>query len=241
MGMQMRSPPKMNADPNVKSQFETIHEESEPLQGQFNSQQPSQQHSQNPPHQSIAKYDKQEEAKHSHTQSDIRFKPTTGSKWKNIQNRPKLPSETQGNPRNAMSSFNNNNITFGNSGMPHNRHSFSQVYPGFNPNNSGFSSRFPPESIIRVDSNTSRMSQQSDFGGNSLLSGIPEKKTILNTVIQEEDPKSVVLVSDIKQLYLQQIKDTLEAIKKDPKISAVDKLHQMQNIMKEFNNLIKEI
>ena len=70
---------------------------------------------------------------------------------------------------------------------------------------------------------------------------IPEKKTLLNSVIQEEDQKSVSLVSDIKQLYLQQIKDTMENIKKDKALTAVEKLSKMQTIMKEFNTLIKEI
>lgn len=217
----------------IKHKFETIEEESEI--------QPNAQDSVTREKGiSISKYDKtQEQPKLNQAQSNIRLKERSPQ----LEQILKQPPKTGDNPGNKKT-FNNFRQTSSFKRPERDtrgpKHSVSNIYPGFLPQTTSF---YPGYQIQPIDSIGSNDPSQTPFRRSSLMSNhqMPDKKTLLNSVIQEEDQKSVSLVSDIKQLYLQQIKDTMENIKKDKTLTAVEKLSKMQTIMKEFNTLIKEI
>ena len=216
----------------IKHKFETIEEESEILPN-------AQESVAREKGISISKYDKQEETKLTQTQSNIRLKERS-PQLEQILKQPPKTGENPGNQKTFTNFRQTSSFKRPERDTRGPKHSVSNIYPGFLPHTTSF---YPGYQIQPVDSLGSNAPSQTPFRRSSLMSNqqIPEKKTLLNSVIQEEDQKSVSLVSDIKQLYLQQIKDTMENIKKDKALTAVEKLSKMQTIMKEFNTLIKEI
>lgn len=99
----------------------------------------------------------------------------------------------------------------------------------------GNSFRFEPLSVNAGPQSAVRGRAQ---GQNSILStnSFLEKNLVQETIIS--DDKSLNLMSEINQAYLEQIKATIEEIRSSDQLSNIEKFRMMKDVMQEYKVLV---
>lgn len=114
---------------------------------------------------------------------------------------------------------------------------FEQIKPQINP----FSQSLMPQKKFSLNSNILRTSsnprnpQNSRF---SILSTNSNSESLVKEIIIN-DEKSLNLMSEINQTYLEQIKITISEIRNSNELSNIEKFKMMKEIMEEYKTLVK--